>query len=162
MSAREIARTGVLCALAAVLGYIESLLPPFVPVAGFKIGLSNIAVMYVLCRIGKRQAFFVMLVKVLITSLWFSGLNALIYSLFGGIAAYFAMRTAMQLKMSLCGMGMCGGVFHNIGQLAAACIMLGTARTLYLAPALLILGLAAGVVVGIVVRLLLRSTEKLL
>lgn len=161
MNAKEVAYTGLLCALAAVLGYVEALLPPFVPVSGFKIGLSNIAVMYALYRIGKRRAFFVILVKVLVTSLWFSGLNTLIYSLFGGVAAYFAMLAALRLKMSHYGVGMCGGVFHNMGQLAAACIVLKTTGTLSLAPALLILGLAAGWTVGLAARLLLRATEKI-
>ncbi len=161
MKAREITYIGVLCAIAAVLGYIEALLPPFLPVTGFKIGLSNIAVMFTLCRFGKKQAFFVMLIKVLITSLWFSGLNALIYSLFGGMFSLIAMVYAVKFKMSKVGVGMCGGVFHNIGQIVAACLVLNTNTALYFAPMLLPLGLLSGAFVGIVVRLLIKYTEKI-
>lgn len=161
MKARDITQIGVLCAIAAVLGYIEALLPPFVPVTGFKIGLANIAVMFTLYRFGKKQAFFVMLVKVLITSLWFSGLNALIYSLSGGVFSWFAMTFGIKFKMSKVGVGMCGGVFHNIGQIVAACIVLNTNTALYFAPTLLPLGLLSGAFVGLVVRLLIKYTEKI-
>ena len=98
MKASELTQIGLLCALAAVLGYVEALLPPFVPVAGFKIGLANIAVMYGLCRSGAKQAFFIMLVKVIITSIWFSGLNTLIFSLFGGVLSWAAMMLATRVK----------------------------------------------------------------
>ena len=161
MKARDITQIGVLCAIASVLGYIEALLPPFVPVTGFKIGLANIAVMFTLYRFGKNQAFFVMLVKVLITSLWFSGLNALIYSLSGGVFSWLAMTFGIKLRMSKVGVGMCGGVFHNIGQIVAACIVLNTNTALYFAPSLLPLGLLSGAFVGVVVRLLIKSTKKI-
>lgn len=149
-----------MCALAVVLGYAEALLPPIVPVAGFKIGIANIAVMYVLERFGAKQGFFVMGVKVLVTSLWFSGLNALIYSAAGGILSWAAMIGAKRLKMSAIGIGMSGGVFHNIGQLAAACAVLGTGSSMWFAPMLLPLGLLSGFFVGTVTRLLLRYTIK--
>lgn len=161
MKAKEITEVGILCAVAAVLGYIEALLPPFVPVAGFKIGIANIAVMFTLYRFGKKQAFFVMLIKVLITSLWFSGLNALIYSLFGGVFSLIAMSAAVNFKMSKVGVGMSGGVFHNIGQIVAACLVLNTNTALYFAPMLLPLGLLSGAFVGVVVRLLIKYTKKI-
>ncbi len=161
MKAKEICQIGVLCAIAAVLGYIEALLPPVVPVAGFKIGLANIAVMYTLYRFGKKQAFFVMLVKVLITSLWFSGLNALIYSMSGGILSFVAMSLSQGFGMSKVGVGMSGGVFHNVGQLLAACIVLSTSSALYFAPLLIPLGLVSGAFVGTAVRLLIKYTKKI-
>lgn len=159
MKTKQIALAGVLCALASVLGYIESLIPPIVPVAGFKIGLSNIAVMYALYRLGGRQAFFVMLVKVIVTSVWFSGLSALIYSLAGGAAALLAMALAKKIGMSCCGVGMCGGVCHNIGQLLAACAVMETLSVLYWAPALMLCGLITGFLVGTVTLLLIKYTK---
>lgn len=160
MKTKQIALIGVLCALSSVLGYIESLIPPIAPVAGFKIGLSNLAVMYALYKLGGRQAFFVMLVKVLVTSLWFSGFGALIYSLCGGLAALFAMAAAKKLGMSHRGVGMCGGVCHNIGQLAAACVVMDTLSVLYWAPALLICGLITGFFIGTVAFLIIKYTKN--
>ncbi len=159
MSSKQIAQIGLLCAISAVLGYIESLLPPFVPVQGFKIGLANIAVMFTLYRFDFKYAFFVMLVKVLITSLWFSLPSALIYSLAGGLLSLFAMLFAKKLRLSEIGVGMTGGVFHNIGQLLAAALVLKSTATLYLVPLLLPLGLLAGFAVGMVTKLTLKYTK---
>ncbi len=159
MKTKEICHVGILCALAAVLGYVESLLPPFLPVQGFKIGLANIAVMYTLYKFGAKYAFFVALVKVLVTSLWFAAPSTFIYSAFGALFAFFAMWGGKKLKLSEIGVGMCGGVFHNVGQLVAASIVLKTISTLYLASLLLPLGLISGAAIGTAVKVM-RSYVK--
>ena len=159
MKTRDIAYTAVLCALASVLGYAESLLPPIIPIAGFRAGLSNIAVMYALLCLGGRRAFFVMLVKVFVSAVWFSGFGAFLYSLCGGVFALFAMLAAQKAGMMCRGIGMCGGVFHNIGQLLAACIMLKSAAVITFAPALLILGLVSGFIVAAVTSALLAALK---
>lgn len=142
-----------------MLGYIETLFSPIIPIAGFKVGLANTAVMLALYKFGERSAFFVMLVKVLTVCLWFSGLNALIFALSGGALSFFAMCAAKRAGMSQAGVGMCGGVLHNIGQLAAAAAVMRGAHVMYLAPALILLGLAAGLFVGICTKSLLRCLK---
>lgn len=156
MNSKKIAYIGLLCALAVLLGYIESLFPPVIPIVGFKVGLANVAVMLTLCKFGAKDAFFVMLVKVLAVCLWFSGLNALIFSLSGGVMSLVAMCAAKKIGMSGVGVGMCGGVLHNVAQLAAAAVVMRGSRVLYLAPPLIILGLAAGLFVGVSTAALLR------
>ena len=54
---------------------------------------------------------------------------------------------------------MCGGVLHNVGQLAAAAAVMRGAHVMDLAPALIMLGLAAGLFVGICVKSLLRCLK---
>ena len=156
MKSSELTKTAMLCALCAVLGFIESMLPPFIPVSGAKIGLANIAVLYALARMGTKQAFFVALVKILVICFWFSGLNALLYSLFGTIAAFFAMKILLKLKFSPVTAGVAGGVFHNIGQLIAATLLLGTHHVLYLAPYLMVMGCICGFATGIITKLSIK------
>lgn len=159
MKTRDITLCGMLCAVALVLGYIETLLPPFVPIAGFKIGIANIAVMYALYRPGAKKAFFVMIVKVMVSCLWFSGANALVYSLLGGVFSFFAMYGAKRAGFSHSGVGMMGGVFHNVGQLVAAGAVMRTVSVLAFAPTLLIAGMLSGIFVGAVTRLILKHTK---
>lgn len=161
MKTERITHIAVITAVGCVLGFVETLLPPVVSLRGFKLGLANIAVMFALCKYDKSSAFFVMLIKSIITSLWFSGLDSLIYSLFGGIIALGAMLTGKKVGMSAVGISMCGGVFHNIGQLLAACVVLGSISPVYLSPYLLPLGLITGLAVGVAVSLLLKYTEKI-
>ena len=42
-----------------------------------------------------------------------------------------------------------GGIFHNIGQLAAAMLLSGTAQIYYYLPPLLLLGLICGLLTGV-------------
>lgn len=100
-----------------------------------------------------------MLVKSLTVCLWFSGLNALIFSLSGGVLSFFAMCAAKRAKMSDIGCGMCGGTAHNIGQLAAAAAVMRGAHVLYLAPVLIMLGLLCGLFVGVCTALLRRHLK---
>ena len=50
-----------------------------------------------------------------------------------------------------------GGVMHNIGQIIAASIMLGTNVVLYYLPFLLLSGVIAGIAVGIASGLLIKK-----
>ncbi len=160
MNSKKIARVGIISALAVVIGYIESFFPPIIPVAGFKLGLSNIAVMYAFYKLGKREAFLVMLVKVLITSLWFQGLNALIFSLFGGVFSLLAMVMTDKMELSKIGVGMAGGVFHNVGQILAAAIVLGTTSAFYYVLVLIPSGLLTGALVSFTTSILIKYTKN--
>ena len=154
MSAKKISYISMLSALAIVFGYIESLFPA-APVPGIKLGLSNIVILYAICRMDKTSAFFIMLIKVLVTSLLFSGLNVFWYSFFGGL---FSLASMIGFKkiFSLIGVSMIGGVFHNIGQLLVAAFMMQTTAVLVYLPALLVSGLIVGFITGTVCNIIIK------
>ena len=52
-----------------------------------------------------------------------------------------------------------GGIMHKIGQIAAACFMLSTNVVIYYLPFLLVSGTIAGIVVGIISALLVKSVR---
>ena len=148
MNSARIAYIALLSALAAVFGYIESLFPIPVPIPGIKLGLSNIAVLFALIKMNKSDAFFIMLLKVLICAILFSGMAGLLYSLSGGIMSYLAMCVFEKYDFSVIGISMAGGVFHNLGQITAAAIMLSSVGAFYYFPVLMIAGLIVGTAVG--------------
>ena len=61
--------------------------------------------------------------------------------------------------LSEVGVSVAGGVTHNIGQIGAASIMLGTNVVVYYLPFLLLSGTIAGVVVGIASGLLIKKVD---
>ena len=61
--------------------------------------------------------------------------------------------------LSEVGVSVAGGVTHNIGQIGAASIMLGTNVVVYYLPFLLLSGTIAGVVVGIASALLIKKVK---
>ena len=157
MKTAILTKIALLCALCAVLGFLESLFPPFIPISGAKIGLSNLAVLFAIMRFNTKEAFFVALIKVLVVCFWFSGLNALFYSLIGTLLSFIIMKLLIKMKFSAISAGVGGGIFHNIGQLIAAAILLGTNNVFYLLPYLLLLGGLCGLVTGIIAQLANRS-----
>ena len=57
------------------------------------------------------------------------------------------------------GVSVAGGVCHNIGQIAVACVLLETNVILYYLPFLLLSGTVAGVGVGALSALLIRKLK---
>ena len=53
---KKVAFYGVFAALAILMGYVESLFPPPVPVQGVKLGLANVIVLIALYFMGAKAA----------------------------------------------------------------------------------------------------------
>ena len=158
MKSTKLTKIALLSAAALVMGYIESLLPPlFLP--GIKLGLSNIVLLFALYNMDKSSAVFIMLIKVLVSSLLFSGMNVFFYSLSGGILSLLVMFLFKNKYFSIVGVSILGGIFHNIGQLLVAGIVLGQ-NALYYFPVLLVSGAIMGFLTGITCRQLLKHINK--
>ena len=154
MKSKQISNIAVLSALSIVFGYIESLFPVS-PIPGVKLGISNIVILFALYKMDFGSAFFIMLIKVLVTSLLFSGLNVLFYSLAGGVFSIIVMYFSKPF-FSKIGVSMAGGVFHNIGQLLTASAMMQTKAVFVYTPYLLISGVIVGFITGNICKIVLN------
>jgi len=150
MKPSKVAQYGLLTALALVLSYLESLLPPL-GVPGVKLGLPNLAVVFALYRLGLRDACAISLVRVVLVALLFGNGAALAYSLAGAVLSLAVMGLLRKTgKFSSVGVSVAGGVAHNAGQILVAMALLETARLAWYLPVLWVSGTVAGVLVGIV------------
>ena len=156
MKTKRLAACAILSAVAIVFGYIESLFPIPLPIPGIKWGLGNIVVLVALYKLDKRYAFFIMLIKVLTTSLLFSSPSVLIYSLMGGILSLLVMILLKKLDLNIINVSIGGGIFHNVGQLAAAAIMMRTLTVFSYFPVLLISGIVTALLTGICADIVLK------
>ena len=160
MKASKMAQLALLIALALVLSYVEALIPFSFAVPGIKLGLPNLVIMFALYRLGAREAAIISALRVALASFMFSGLLSMAYSLCGAALSLGLMLLMMKTeKFSPVGVSVAGGVAHNIGQILCAMALLGTARIVYYLPVLLISGVAAGVVIGIVSGLLVQRVQ---
>ncbi len=156
-SSKEVARLGLLTALALILGYLESLVPIFPALPGVKLGLSNCAVLIALYTLKRRDAFLLLILKVTLSSLLFSGASAFFYSLAGGLLAFAAMLLAKSLKdVSLPVVSLLGAFGHNAGQLFIAAVAVGLRPALACAPALLLSSIPTGLITGFIAGSALR------
>lgn len=153
----------LLVAIAMILSYIESLVPPLVAVPGIKLGLSNIATLLTLYTLGAPFAILVSFVRILLSALLFGNAMSLIYSLFG---AGFALITMIALKrlsiFSEVGVSVAGGVMHNAGQILACILVMENVGLSSFLPPLVVSGVIAGVAVGVVSALLIKKTRRFL
>ena len=110
MKASKVAQYGLLIALALVLSYLESLVPPlWVP--GVKLGLPNLAIVFALYRLGFKDACVISLVRVVLVALLFGNGAALAYSVAGAALSLSLMGLLKKTgKFSSVGVSVAGGV----------------------------------------------------
>lgn len=148
---KQIAEYGLLIALAMVLSYVEFLVPFSFAVPGVKLGLANIVVVYALYRLGSKEALVISLIRVLLITFMFGNAFALAYSLSGAILSFVLMLLFIKSKrFSPVGIGIVGGVSHNIGQILCAMVLLETKQIIGYLPVLLVSGTLAGIVIGVI------------
>ncbi len=70
------------------------------------------------------------------------------------------MWAVKNTKLSVIGVSILGGVFHNIGQISVAALMMGTTRIAYYLPVLLIAGLVTGFLIGTASKLIIERLPK--
>ena len=157
MRSKKLTVLALLTALSMILSYIEGLLPAFVAIPGIKVGLANLAVVLALYRLGWREAICVSLVRVLCLSLLFGNAASLAYSIAGAALSLAGMVILKKtMRFSPLAVSVTGGVLHNIGQLLMACVLLSTTALRYYLPFLLLGGILAGIVIGVISAILLK------
>ncbi len=157
MKTKKLTVMALTVSVAMVLSFVESQIPAFVAVPGIKIGLANIAVVFALYRLGWKEAAGISLVRVLLVSLLFGSAASLFYSLAGAVLSLAGMGIMKKTgRFTEIMVSVTGGVLHNIGQIAMASLILETDALRYYLPFLLVSGIAAGVVVGLVAAVLVR------
>ena len=150
VSARRVALTGLLAALALIFSYVEALVPFNAGVPGIKLGLANLVPLIILYRLDARYAFAANLIRVFLAGLLFSGMFAALYSLAGSVTSFLVMYLLKKTNLfSVIGVSTAGGVFHNIGQLCVAILAVSGPQLIHYLPVLIISGMAAGIIVGI-------------
>ena len=151
---KSIALFGMMVALAFTFSYLESLIPFDFAIPGVKLGLANLVVVVALYTMKPGEALCIVIIRIFLAGLTFGNAYSLAYSLCGGLLSYAVMLLFKKTKLSIIGVSMLGGIFHNIGQIIVAAIVLGTARIAYYLPVLLVSGVATGLAIGTVSKLI--------
>ncbi len=158
---KKIAYYSVFASLAILMGYVEAVVQIPVPIPGVKLGLSNIIVLLCMYVMGVKEAFYISIVRVVVSALLFRGFLGVWYSLAGAFLSYFTMIIAYKLKnISVIGVSVVGGIFHNIGQITVAYFMLGRNVVIYLIPVLIISGVITGFIIGIISKYCMEYVKR--
>lgn len=153
----RVAYFGVFTALALIFSYVETLIPVNLGIPGVKLGLANLIIVVALYKMRLSEAYLLSVVRVLLAGFIFGNYFSIIYSLAGGLLSLTVMVLLKKWGgFSLQGISIAGGVFHNIGQLIVAAVVVETFSVTYYFPVLLVAGLLTGLVIGIVAEMMLK------
>ena len=89
---RKTAYLGLFAAVAIIFGYVESLVPGFTGIPGIKLGLANLAVLFILDRYSFKEAALVSVVRILVIGFMFGNLFSILYSLAGAALSLTVME----------------------------------------------------------------------
>ncbi|MFI3324658.1 MAG: Gx transporter family protein [Clostridia bacterium] len=164
MSVKKITTCGILAAAAMVISLLERYVPLDIILPGLKLGLANIVTVYAIIRIGKKEAFMIFLTRVLAVAVVSGRMSSLLFSFLGGIFAYVIMcilERFLDRGISVIGLSIAGAAFHNIGQIVAGFITIGSFSILSYLSYLLILSIPIGFITGGLLTVFLAKTKKL-
>lgn len=156
--ARRTATSAVLLALALALHGAESMLVPPLPVPGARLGLANAVTLLVLWRWGGPAAAGFSACRVVASTLSSGRFLAPGFwmAVAGAAVSLAAMAAAAPWARQRAGgvvpLSILGGIGHNLGQLVAARLLVGHPGVATFVPALVGLGMLAGLLTGEVAR----------
>ena len=158
---KRLTTLALLAAAAFVLSWLDSLIPVSGMLPGAKLGLANLAVMTGLYLLGPGPGAVLCLLKILLSTALFGNAYSFFYSVAGGALSFLVMLL-LRKRCSLLFVSVAGGMFHNLGQILVAAVILETAGLLAYLPVLLLCGIGAGCAVGITGGILITRCRQAL
>ncbi len=151
--------SGILLALSAGISAAESLIP--LPM-GVKPGFSNIPVMFAMWELSPTIGFSICVLKSVFVFLT-RGTAAFFMSLSGGLFSFAVMLLlCKKTRLSYVFISVCGSVAHNIAQITAAMILMGSYAVIYYIFILIISGCISGAATGVTVSLVIPALRPFL
>jgi len=144
-TARRLTVLALLTAAALAIYLLESALPPPLPVPGVKLGLANVITLVVLLCMSPRDAFLVLLLRIILGCLLGGQMVSFLYSLAGGLVCFLKGRYSVLISIS-------GALAHNAAQLLMAVWITSTPALFAYAPVLVLSAAAAGTFTGLCVQ----------
>lgn len=154
----------LLVSQALVLYWVEGLISPPIGVPGAKLGLTNIFTLVALYTLDMASTTIVVVLRVVLSMLLSSNIQALLFSISGALLSLFMMYLTKKLlkeKVSRIGVSVVGASFHNLGQLLVAAFTLNNFRIITLLPLLIAIAIPTGIFVGIVSNFMIDHLKKL-
>jgi heptaprenyl diphosphate synthase len=156
--AKRLTTDALLLTAALIIFIVEAQIPPVVPVPGVKLGLANIITVYAIRRVGPKDAFLILIARIILGSVFAGQMVSFLYSLGGGLLCFAAMLLVRRIlkEDQLWVASVIGAIFHNVGQTIVAIAVFGTVNVAFYFPVLLLSGIVTGVFTGVAAQALVR------
>lgn len=157
---RKLILLSLMVAYSLALYILETFIPNplLVLFPGAKLGLSNIITLICLVTFGFRDTFFILSVRVILSSIFAGPMSTLLFSIAGGYLSLCGMYIATKIPgFSNIGISLVGAIMHNIGQLLMASLIIKNISMMTYLPFMLGASVVTGVFIGIVVNFALKT-----
>lgn len=161
-SVQKLTILALLVAAALMIYAIESMLPTLVPIPGIKLGLANVVTLITLKRYGAKDAFLVLLARILLSSFFFGQLLSLLYSFCGGLLCMLVTWLVNSILQGhfLYLTSIFGALSHNATQLLVAFFITQVAGVFGYLPFLVISAILTGLFTGLCAHFTLKHLPK--
>lgn len=157
---KKLAIIAMLVAQAAVLHFLESLLPNPIPIPGVKLGLANIITLIALVVFDFKTALNITVLRTILGSLLSGTLFGVgfLMSFSGAITSTCLMAILLRAfpGFSLIGISVAGAAVHNLGQLFMAALILNFPGIFLYLPFMLLFSVPTGIIIGLLVKELVQ------
>ncbi len=159
---KKLAQLSLFTAAALVLYLIELRLPAPVPIPGVKLGLANIITVVAVYRFSAKETLLLVLARVFLGTLFGGGFSALPFSLAGAVlclAGMLSLKKIIPCKYIWLA-SILGAMLHNLGQIGAAAVVMGSLSVAAYLPVLLLSGGITGAFTGLCAYGILQRIMK--
>lgn len=163
---RKVAQCGLLVALALVLSLVERLIPLqlIIPIAGIKLGLANIVLLFALIMLDIKQTAIIFICRIVLSSIFAGSFTGFLFSFLGGLLSLTTMYILLKWEgklFSFYGISIAGAAAHNIGQIIAAIFVLDSIYIVAYLPMLLICAFPLGFITGYTAKIVITHLKNL-
>lgn len=155
----------LLVAMALALHLVERSIPVPFMTPGAKLGLANLVTVIALYTLDKKSDVAKIIVTRSILSAIFGGsVSGLMYGSMGALFSFIIMlviKEGLKEKVSIIGVSAAGAVFHNIGQLLVAVLIVQNIGVMLYLPVLSLAGIVTGIFVGMTANYTVAHMYKL-
>lgn len=155
----------LLVAMALALHLVERNIPVPFMTPGAKLGLANLVTVIALYTMNQKRDVMKIIVARLVLSAIFGGsVSGLMYGSMGALLSFVIMiiiKESLKEKVSIIGVSAAGAVFHNIGQLLVASLIVQNIGVMLYLPVLSLAGIVTGIFVGMAANYTVAHMYKL-
>lgn len=151
-------KLAILLSVGIILSVVDSFFILPINVIGAKFGIANVISLYALYTFTIYEAIILSVLRAVLGSLLYGGINAVMYSLAGSLLSITFMILAKKIKaFSIYGVSLVGSIANNVGQILIASFYLSSFSPIYYLPYLCLFGTITSLLVAYLAKLLLKA-----
>lgn len=163
MNTKRLTKLALLTTIALIIFTVEAQIPVPIPIPGVKLGLANVVTVYAAFTLYPAETMLILLGRILLGSMFSGSMMSVLYSLGGGLLCIVVTLPLTRVLSSeqIWIASVVGAVFHNLGQLLVAALVMKTVMVFAYLPYLLISGVIAGGFTGFAAQAVTKHMRKI-